>query len=120
MDRNVGCVLMIQQIYAMLVKQLKSDLRSWQTYLFKGLIPVVFVAIGFSFLMLVDVKFTVSESDKFTISLNDSISAGTGNITLFWGSFGPDNPISFEVSLLFVTISSFESLFFYYPIYIVL
>ena len=99
MDRNVGCILMMQQIYAMLVKQLKSDLRSWQTYLLKGLIPVVFVAIGFSFLMLNEVEFTVSESDKFTISLNDSVSAGTDNITLFWGCFVSDIPISFEVSL---------------------
>ena len=99
MDRNVGCILMMQQIYAMLMKQLKSDLRSWQTYLLKGLIPVVFVTIGFSFLMLNEVEFTVSESDKFTISLNDSVSAGTDNITLFWGCFGSDIPISFEVSL---------------------
>ena len=89
-------VLFMQQMYAMLVKQLVSDLRSWKTYLLKGIIPIIFIVIGFGFQTTNDIDFTVVQNDKTTISLSTSVSAE--NITLFWAEFDSNNPFSFEVS----------------------
>ncbi len=84
-------------MYAMLVKQLISDLRSWKTYLLKGIIPIIFVTIGFGFQATTDLNLTVIQNDKTTLSLSSSISAE--NKTLFWADFDSNNLFSFEVSL---------------------
>ena len=83
----------MQQFYALLIKQLKSDLRDWRSYLLKLFCPIAFLIIG----LAVEMILAIETSDaKATISLSSAVDGN--NITLFWAEFGSTHPLSFKVS----------------------